>query len=326
MAGKNTLNWGLIGCGDIARRRVAPALRDLGTCRLIAVNRANPELLASFAEEFHAEKTYTNWQDLLRDSNIDAVYIATPVHLHAEIAVQAADSGKHVLCEKPMALNNAECQRMIDSCKKNHARLGVAYYRHFYPVVHHAKDLIKQGLIGDVMLTQINAFSSFNRQPDEPRYWLLEKEKSGGGPMMDFGCHRIEVLINLLGPIDRVRSVISKLRYDRNVEDTATAHFSFQNGSEGMLTVTHTVFEDMDTLDIFGTRGSIHIPVLNKGDLILMTRDGQKQEYFPPHDNLHLPLIEDFTTAVLENRNPMVDGSIGYQVNKILTKIYANSF
>ncbi|MFC1570022.1 Gfo/Idh/MocA family protein, partial [bacterium] len=187
MTKRSKLKWGLVGCGDISRRRVAPALRDLDTCQLTAVNRANPDQLESFAREFGADKIYSHWQDLVTDPDIEAVYIATPVNMHAEMTIKATQDGKHVLCEKPMAMTDSECGNMIDACQKNNVKLGVAYYRHHYPVIQRAKAIIDQGLIGDVMIFQMNAFSQFDRQPGEPRYWLLEKEKSGGGPMMDFG-------------------------------------------------------------------------------------------------------------------------------------------
>src|SRR5258706_14084785 len=133
------LRWGLIGCGDIAQKRVAPALRDLGACQLIAVNRAQSELGAAFAKEFGAQRWYLDWKKLLLDEEIDAVYIATPVHLHAEQTIAAAKAGKHVLCEKPMAMNVSECDQMIDACQSYNVKLGVAYYRHFYPVVDRIK-------------------------------------------------------------------------------------------------------------------------------------------------------------------------------------------
>src|SRR4051812_45450535 len=105
------LRWGLIGAGDIARRRVAPAFLDLPSCELLAVSRARSELAESFAREFGAPRWYAHWQELLHDKEIDAVYIATPVHLHAAQAIAAAEAGKHVLCEKPMAMNVAECEQ-----------------------------------------------------------------------------------------------------------------------------------------------------------------------------------------------------------------------
>ena len=113
------LTWGLIGCGDIARKRVAPALRDLPNCDFAAVNRARFELAESFAKEFGARKWYRTWEELINDNEIDAVYVATPVNLHITQAIAAAEAGKHVLCEKPIGMNVSECDRMIAVCCAN---------------------------------------------------------------------------------------------------------------------------------------------------------------------------------------------------------------
>src|SRR6266404_6164817 len=107
------LGWGLIGCGDIAQKRVAPAIRDSPSSELTAVTRAQSDLAAAFAKQFGARRWYLDLKKLLRDEEIDAVYIATPVHLHAAQAIAAAEAGKHVLCEKPMALNVPECDEML---------------------------------------------------------------------------------------------------------------------------------------------------------------------------------------------------------------------
>ena len=254
------LRWGLIGCGDIAQKRIAPALRDSVLCELVAVNRAQEELAEAFATQFGARKWYADWQELLLDDEIEAVYIATPVHLHAAQAVAAAKAGKHVLCEKPMAMNVSECDRIIDACRDNKVKLGVAYYRHFYPVVERIKEMIKSGEIGVPVLAQINAFEWFNPDANHRRSWLLKKELAGGGPMFDFGCHRIEVLTNIFGPITEVRSMTANVLFDREVEDTASALFRFERGACAVLSVSHTAAEAKDSLDIFGSLGSIRIP------------------------------------------------------------------
>src|SRR6266576_6391271 len=155
------LAWGLIGCGDIARKRIAPALRDSGDCDFVAVSRAHAELAESFAKEFGARKCYSTWQELLLDQEIDAVYIATPVDLHAAQAIAAAEAGKHVLCEKPMAMSVAECDRMIAAAGANQVKLGVAYYRHFYPMIERAREIVQSGKIGVPVIAQINAFELF---------------------------------------------------------------------------------------------------------------------------------------------------------------------
>ena len=312
----------MIGCGDIARKRVAPALRDSPLCELVAVSRTNAELVESFANEFNARRWYTDWRELLLDREIDAVYIATPVHLHAEQTIASAEAGKHVLCEKPMALNVAECDRMIDACRANHVRLGIAYYRHFYPVVRHMKELIDSDELGVPIVAQINAFEWFDPKPADARSWLIKKEFSGGGPMFDFGCHRIEVLLDLFGPITCVKATLANTLFDREVEDFATAVFQFERGMRGILTVSHAAHEPQDTFDLYCSRGSIHIPVLNQGTMRVLSGNGERTETHPNAKNIHQPLIEDFASAVLDHREPIVTGEIGRAVALLEENIY----
>ena len=316
------LGWGLIGCGDIARKRVAPALRDLMECDLVAVSRGRSELAESFAREFGAKKWYANWQELLLDDEIDAVYVATPVDLHAAQTTAAAEAGTHVLCEKPLALTVGECDQMLAACRANNVKLGVAYYRHFYPVVARIKEVIESGEIGTPAMAQINAFEWFNPASDHSRAWLLNKQRAGGGPMFDFGCHRIEVLTNIFGPISEVKAMTANVLFAREVGDTAAALFRFERGTCGLLTVTHAAHEPQDTLQIFGSQGSIHVPVLNEGTLRVVSAQGERIESHPPAANWHAPLIQDFVAAVFDNREPAVNGETGRLVAMIEEQIY----
>ena len=279
----------------------------------------------SFAKQFGAARWYADWRDLLLDHDIDAVYVATPVHLHAEQTIAAAESRKHVLCEKPMALNLADCGRMIAASRANNVKLGVAYYRHFYPVIARIKQVIESGEIGKPVLAQINAYEWFDPGADHPRSWLLKESVAGGGPMFDFGCHRIEVLIDLFGPPNEVRAVTANALFEREVEDTAAALFRFESGVCGALTVSHAAREAQDTLEIFGSQGSIHVPVLNEGKMRVVAGQNERTESLPPASNLHQPLIEDFIAAVTGRREPLVNGETGRLVAKIEAEIYGRN-
>jgi predicted dehydrogenase len=319
------VKWGLVGCGDISRKRVAPALLQLENSHLIGISRAHVDRLAEFALEFSVQRTFRDWRKLIDDSEIDAVYVATPVNLHAPITISAADAGKHVLCEKPMAISTSECDEMIAACRRNSVQLGIAYYRHFYPVLKRIRELIQSGEIGQPVIVQMNAFEFYNPSPDDPRYWFLKKEYAGGGPMFDFGCHRIQVLVDLLGPIKETRSSLKRLVFEREVEDTATAILEFASGTQATITVTHAANEAQDTLDIYGTEGSIRVENLNGGTIQIITDSSRREEAHPPHSNLHEPLIDDFATAILEERSPAVGGEQGREVNRILSEIYGDS-
>ena len=316
------IKWGLIGCGDIARKRIVPALQNMANCELVAISRENFLLAESFAKEFGIRNYYRDWQELIKDGDIEAVYIATPVYLHVTQVVEAANAGKHVLCEKPMALNTLECDKMIEACLKNNVKLGVAYYRYFYPVIEKVREILLSGEIGQPKMAEINAFEWFDRKLGDPRYWLLEKRKSGGGVMMDFGCHRIEVLQNLFGKIKTIQSQLFNLQFRREVEDTAFVSLLFENDVQAIIKVSNAVYEPKDTLDIFGTCGTISIPVLNEGKITIITKEGSRTEECPPHKNLHQPLIEDFARAILDDREPTVNGKIGKEVSVVLDSIY----
>ena len=308
-----------MGCGDIAQRRVAPALSDLPICDLVSVARSRFEMAEAFAKQFGVRKWAKTWQELVRDPEIDAVYVATPVYLHCEITESAAENGKHVLCEKPMAISVAECDRMIEACRSNRVKLGVAYYRRFYPVLKRIKNLLASAEIGRPVLARLEAFEHFNPKPGGARTWLLQKDKAGGGPLFDFGCHRVEVLLDLFGPVARVRGFASNALFkEREVEDTASVLFEFQSGCQGVLSVSHAVFEKQDAFELFGSEGTVRVPILNEGILHLKTKQHEHVEKHPPHPNIHQPLIEDFARALLDNRDPAVDGSIGREVNRIL--------
>jgi predicted dehydrogenase len=124
---EKVLGWGIVGAGDIVRKRVAPAIVDLPNCELTAIVRADAARAEEFAREFGARRWYSTADEMFVDPEIDAVYVATPVYLHAPQTIAAAEAGKHVLCEKPMAMNSDECDSMIAACEANGVKLGIAY-------------------------------------------------------------------------------------------------------------------------------------------------------------------------------------------------------
>lgn len=319
----SVVKWGLIGAGDIARKRIAPALSDLANCELVSVSRSRAELAEGFAREFGIGRWFADWREQIADAEIDAVYIATPVFRHAEQTIAAAEAGKNVLCEKPMALTVAEGDEMIAACRANNVKLGIAYYRRFYPAVERVKEIIASDEIGSVTIAQINCFEAFNPSPDHPRRWFVEKDKSGGGPMMDFGCHRLEMFANLFGKVSRIESLVSNDALGREVEDTAAALMQFESGTCAAVTVTHAAAESQDTLYIFGTLGSIHVPALNSGEMTIRIGGDVRQESHPPASNFHEPLIRQFAESVLNDSDPVVSGEDGREVQAMLDAIYS---
>ena len=141
------IRWGIIGCGDVARKRVAGAIQSDPNSELVAVCRRDEAKLRAFADEFEVSVATTSADEVIASAAVDAVYIATPVNLHCPQAIAAAAAGKHVLVEKPMAMSTVDCDAMIAACAKADVRLGVAFYRPFYPIIHRMQELIQSGEI-----------------------------------------------------------------------------------------------------------------------------------------------------------------------------------
>jgi predicted dehydrogenase len=312
----------LVGAGDIAEKRVAPALVAATRSQLAAVSRRQAQLAEGFAQRFGARRWHADWRDLVHDDEIDAVYVAAPVQLHAPITIAAAEAGKHVLCEKPMALSVDECDRMIRRADASGVQLGIAYYRHLYPLVQRVKRLLADGAVGAPVIAQLEAFERFDPPPGHPRAWLLDPTVSGGGPMFDFGCHRVEVLLNLFGDVVDVRALRANAVFDRPVEDSAIAALRFSPGPLATVMVAQAAAEPRDTLDVFGSQGSIHVPRLNGPELRVVRGSEQTVEQHPLPDNVHLPLIQQFVDAVLDGGRPVVDGVAGRAVNRVLDAVY----
>ena len=200
------LRWGILGCGDIVRKRVARAIQTHPACRLEAACRRDEARLQEFCKAFEVPRGYTDADELLRDAAIDAVYIATPVRLHLPQTLAAAAAGKHVLVEKPMARSVLECDAMIAACRQAGVKLGVAYYRRFYPIVARMRALVQDGAIGDVLSVSAVTSTPLALGAGEEGAWRVVLEESGGGALMDIGSHRIDLFLDLFGAIQDVHA------------------------------------------------------------------------------------------------------------------------
>jgi 1,5-anhydro-D-fructose reductase (1,5-anhydro-D-mannitol-forming) len=196
------LRWLVIGIGDITTKRVIPAIQAEPQSELTGIvtrdsRKAKP----------YGVPTYADLSIALNRSDVDAVYVATPVFLHAENTIESLRAGKHVLCEKPVAMNYAEACSMRDAAEEAGRTLGIAYYRRTYPKVNRALDLIRQGAIGVPVLAEANCHSWFSPQDQED--WRFDPIRAGGGPLYDIGSHRIDLMNLLFGQPLKVTGLLT---------------------------------------------------------------------------------------------------------------------
>ena len=283
------LNWIVIGIGDITRKRVIPGILAEPRSHLYGVVTRDPGKAAAYNV-----KSWTRLEDALDDSSIDAVYVASPVFLHSEQTITALRAGKHVLCEKPVAMDYQQASEMQRVAEKTGKTLGIAYYRRMYPKVRRAMELLAAGVIGKPVLAEINCRDWFNDEAGT-RTWLLDPAKSGGGPLYDIASHRIDLLNFFFGAPARAAGFVSNLVHLNSVEDNATVLVDYESGVRGIVDVRWHCRIPSDEFRIIGIEGTIDLSPLNGPGLVYP--GGSEQ--LPPHANLHFPCIENFVSAVL---------------------------
>jgi 1,5-anhydro-D-fructose reductase (1,5-anhydro-D-mannitol-forming) len=282
------LNWVVVGVGDIAIRRVIPAIQAESRSNLYGVVTRDLAKAAPLNT-----RAWTNLGEALSETAVHAVYVATPVFLHAPQTIQALRAGKHVLCEKPMAMNEAEARAMLRTASETGKTLGVAYYRRSYPKVHRVQALLHAGAIGTPVFAELTCHDWFDGR-DSSRSWLVDPVKAGGGPLFDIGSHRIDVLNFLFGQPQRVSGHLSNAVHHYAVEDNATVMIDYEDGVRGVVDVRWHSRVQRDECRIRGTEGEMDLTPLNGPELVYPGG----REHLPPHVNLHYPMLENFVDAV----------------------------
>ena len=298
MGGAAPVRWLVIGVGDITTRRVIPAIQAEPRSELHGIVTRSPG-----KGERYGVRLWTDLGEALKDSAIDAVYVASPVFLHAPQTIAALTAGRHVLCEKPVALNYRDACAMVAASREFARTLGIAYYRRMYPKLQRAKELLAQGVIGTPVLAEINCHDWFHDE-DGRRSWLLDPAKSGGGPLYDIGSHRIDVLNFLFGQPVRVAAQLSAPAHMDEVEDSATLLIEYAVGVRGIVDVRWNSRVSRDEFRIVGTDGAITLTPLSGPAL---TYPGG-EENLPAHANLHYPCVENFVSAILDGRRLYASG------------------
>ena len=292
------LKWLVIGIGDITTKRVIPALLAEERSKVWGIVTRDPA-----KAERYGVPAFTSLEDALSQDGVDVVYVASPVFLHAPQTLASLAAGKHVLCEKPMAMNYAEALTMVKAASTAGKTLGVAYYRRAYPKLHGARELLRQGAIGQPLLAYI---SCHNGWPGDEDYapWRLDPAQSGGGPLFDIGSHRIDVLNFLFGEPERVTCHRANAAHAAAVEDCATVLIEYRSKVRGIVDVRWNSLVNRDEFRIIGTDGEMDLTPLNGPQL--MYPGGQVS--LPPHANLHFPCIQNFVNAVLDGSTLLSSG------------------
>jgi len=340
MSAEDRVAWGVIGSGGIALRRTIPeGIVPAANARLVAVYDVNQEVNRQVAERFGA-RAASNLDELL-EADVEAVYVATPVHAHREQVLACARARKHVLCEKPLGLNVAEAEEMVAACRQAGVLLGTALMMRFHSQHQAALKLIREGRLGRPVYARAQLSCWY---PPIPGAWRQDPALGGGGALMDMGGHCLDLLEMFFGPARRLACLTTRAVHGYAVEDGATVLLEFANGALGTVDTFFSIPDEAseNVLELYGSLGAIlargTIGQSSRGVMIARLRgeqtgyDAQQEraaaggvEIAPEPVNMYRAEIEEFSRAVREGRPPAVSGEDGLRNQRLLAACYESA-
>jgi predicted dehydrogenase len=329
----NKLGFGIIGCGAISHMH-ADAVSEIEKAELIACTDVNGKSLKAFSEKY-CITPYDDYKKMLADARVDVVSICTPSGLHKKFCIEAANAGKHIIVEKPMALTTADCDKIINACDKNNVKLEVISQNRFKKAFRLVKSLVEEGKLGRIVSADI--YMKYYRSPEYygASNWKGTWAMDGGGALMNQGIHGVDILLFIMGDVKSVYGYARTLARDIEVEDTASAVVEFKNGSLGVIQGTTSVTPGYPRkMEINGTKGSI---ALVEGDITVWDVEGIEKPEFEEtkgsshNDPMafkiegHVLQISDLIYAVENNSEPFVTHREGRRPVELITAIYESS-
>ena len=296
-----TIRWGIIGCGNVTEVKSGPGFQKARNSSLVAVMRRSGELARDYAQRHGVPRWYDAAKALIHDPEVDAVYVATPPSSHKDYTILAAQAGKPVYVEKPMALNFGDCQEMIEVCRSAQVPLFVAYYRRALPRFLKIKELLEAQAIGDVRFVTVTLYTK--PRPDEldPQNlpWRVIPEVAGGGRFVDLGSHMFDFLDYIFGPIGEARGFAGNQQDLYPAEDGVTAAFVFESGLQGVGVWNFGAFDEVDMTEIVGSKGKISFSTYDAEPVVLTSGDGVTEFDIEYPQHIPQPLIQ----AVVDDLN-----------------------
>lgn len=295
-----TIKWGIIGCGDVTEVKSGPAFQLVENSELIAVMRRNGNLAKDYAKRHKVPKWYDNAELLINDSEVNAIYIATPPSSHKKHSIAAAKASKPVYVEKPMAMSFEECTEMIDACSKSNAPLFVAYYRRALPRFLKVKTLLNEGAIGDVKFVNVRYYEKPREEDITGNMnWREDTQVAGCGYFYDLGSHIIDLIQYLLGDISEASGHSSNQNKIYPAEDIVSGEFLFESGIHGTGIWSFNASENIDEVEIVGSNGKIVYSTFENMPVKLF-RNESKEEFNIPHPkHIQQYLIETIVNDLL---------------------------
>lgn len=336
------VRWGVIGAGGIADRRTIPGMLQAKNAELTAVMDIDRERAEQLKEKYHAKYSYNNEMELLKNPEVDAVYIASPVVCHYQQAKAAADCGKHILIEKPVAFDAQQGEELLSYCHEKNVKIAAGFMMRFGTHVINMKQAVAEGKIGQL----VSAYAQFTLWlPESSGNWRTSKKDAGGGSLMDMGVHCIDLLEYISGSrITKVGAWNETTVFHYDVEDSSTVLLRMENGAQCVVQTNYNIPDEAAKwrLEFFGTRGRL------LGDTVIGQNDGgtlnglfleENVGYNATQDhaelkgidmkgcfgNMYTREIESFSDSILNGTEPEVPARDAVHVQRVVELAYKST-
>lgn len=336
---KDILGFGIIGCGGIASTH-ADIINRIDCATLIGITDVNEKARNSFSERY-STTAFNTTKELLENKDIDIVCICTPSGLHAELAIEAANFGKHIIVEKPMATNLKDADSMIKACEENNVKLTVIFQLRFSPQIKKLKKALEKNELGRLITGDVYMKYYRSQEYYDAGGWRGTWSMDGGGALMNQGIHNVDLLYYTMGAVKSVFAHTKTMARNIETEDTAVALLEYKSGALGVIQATTSIYPGFQRrVEINGDKGSV---VMEEDTIVSWSTEsseapnvqestektgmggtGYKDPFSISSSGHELQFI-DFINAVKNDRKPIIDHYEGRKSLEIIMAIYESS-
>lgn len=337
---KKIIKWGIIGAGGIAKRRTLPAMAQVGNAEIIAIMDKRMDDMVELSKEYNIQNIYQDEEDLLKNPDVEAVYVASPVCFHKEQAKKVLAAGKHLLLEKPLGLNLEEAKEIVELSQKANVKAGAAMVMRFHDGHRKIKDMVQNGDLGQIVSCRAQLTCWF---PDTQNNWRQLKIKSGGGALMDMGIHCIDLLSYILNDeVEQVGGFIDTKTFHYEVEDSASIMMKMKKGAVCYVDNYFNIPDEAAKclFEIYGTKGSIiaNRTIGQDGEGTINVRvseqpsgyqSTQNRNEIPSEKmlefekcNIYAKQIESFSKCILKDTQPEITMETAYKTMEVIDYAY----
>ncbi|AQQ54812.1 Gfo/Idh/MocA family protein [Planococcus lenghuensis] len=318
-----TIRWGVLSTANIARTQLIPAIKQAGNAEIAAIASRGPKAHDA-AAELKIPKAYETYEELLEDPEIDAVYIPLPNHLHKEWVFKAAERGKHILCEKPAALNAKDTEEMIHFCRERNVKFMEAFMYQFHPQHARVREIIKSGEIGEVKLMKSShSFNFQNREGD-----IRMAKEMGGGSLYDVGCYSVHAIRTVLESEPAEVQARAEIDEVTGVDTSAYVFLELENGIPAIFDCSFDT-ANRNEYEVIGTEGTIKVPYAFRpdqnggiGPVIVTTGNTSREEKIA--GSIYQLEVEHFSAAILNDAAPVYSGESAVANMRVLDACFTS--